>query len=145
MSHLVYARGISLVANGVFSGLGLTMNLVNVPCIKASNDPLPVFTTTYNRASKIGISTIVLSSLAHFYIYYKTRNQRALWCGILSAVSFPYTVLILRPINDELFSLARSKSTDYVRINQLVSAWDNRQWFRTITGGLAFLLNVFYY
>jgi hypothetical protein len=119
--------------------------LSSVPCIKASNDPLPVFTTTYNNASKVAIVNILVSSGAHFFIYYKTRNQRALWCGLLSAFSIPFTVLFMKPINDQLFALSKSKSTNFTQILDLVDAWDRRQWFRTVTGNLAFLLNVFYY
>ncbi|KAI8333370.1 hypothetical protein BC941DRAFT_434520 [Chlamydoabsidia padenii] len=145
MSHLVYARGISLISNGLYAGIGLCINTVNVPSIKASNDPLPAFTSTYERGHKVALTNIALSSAAHFYIYYKTRNQRALWCGLLSVVSVPYTLLLLKPINDQLFALAHTRSTDFKQILELINSWGQRQWFRTIVGNLAFVLNVFYY
>ncbi|KAI8099103.1 uncharacterized protein BX664DRAFT_320392 [Halteromyces radiatus] len=145
MSHLVYARGISLVANGIFAGLGLSMNGVSVPTMRATKDPLPVFTTTYKNGSKIAIASIVISSVCHFYIYHQTNNKHALWCGILSFVSFPFTIQFMRPINNELFALADQNSTDTKKIDTLVTSWDHHQWFRTMAGLSALMINVFYY
>ncbi|KAI8069721.1 hypothetical protein BC940DRAFT_271926 [Gongronella butleri] len=141
MSHLVYARGISLFANGLFAGVGWCMNGVSVPALKASEKVETGFAITYNNAKKIGASTIIVSSLCHFYIYYHTRNKKALWCGIVSFVSFPYTLLVLAPINKQLLGETEAKRSG----QELLRAWDQRQWFRTIAGNAAFLMNIFYY
>lgn len=124
-------------------GLGLTMNLVNVPCIKASSDPLPVFTTTYNNASKFAITNILMASLSHLYISYRTGSARALLCGALTLINIPYTLLFIKPTNDALFRLHRAgtKGNDKA-ILPLINKWNSRQWVRTILGTAAFLLNI---
>ncbi|CAO3632813.1 unnamed protein product [Cunninghamella echinulata] len=133
MSHLVYARGISLVSNGIFAGLGLCMNLVSVPSLRATSDPLPAFKTVYDRGSKIAILNILIATGSHFYIYYKTRNIRSLWCGVFTSFSIPFTIFFMKPINDRLFALHSIRSKDNNTAYELISRWDNRQWLRTVT------------
>lgn len=145
MSHLVYARGISLVSNGIFAGFGACINLVSVPALKSISDPLPAFITTYKNGSKIAIINILVATGSHFYIYYKTRNIRSLWCGVFTFFSIPYTMFFMKPINDQLFALHAVHSKDNAKVHDLVSKWDRRQWLRTITSNIAFLMNVFYY
>ncbi|CAO3629944.1 unnamed protein product [Cunninghamella blakesleeana] len=145
MSHLVYARGISLVSNGIFAGFGVGINLVSVPALKSTSDPLPSFSITYKNGSKIAVTNILLATGSHFYIYYKTRNIRSLWCGVLTFFIIPYTLFIMKPINDQLFALQTVNSKDNNKVQDLISKWDRRQWIRTIVSNAAFLMNVFYY
>ncbi|KAI9015757.1 hypothetical protein CLU79DRAFT_765676 [Phycomyces nitens] len=152
MSDLHYAQSTALLANGVFAGLGLCVNLVCVPAIRSAVNPTAVFHTVYKTASKIAISTIVISSAAHFYTYYQTRQIRSLYLGLLSFASFPYTVIFMMPTNNRLFALDATASPEHYAATSpqkkealaLINKWNKAQLFRTTTGVAAFLIGVLY-
>lgn len=146
LATLIYLpRSIGLFANGVFSGLGFSMNLISVPAIKASKDPLPSFVTTYNNASKVAILSILISTAANAVCYYKTNEKRFLYSSILSFFSFPFTLLFIKPINNQLFALQKlGDDYDRQKVYQLVAKWNKLQAARTIAGTAAFLINILY-
>ncbi|KAI9256605.1 hypothetical protein BDA99DRAFT_516883 [Phascolomyces articulosus] len=139
-----YVLPVAATANGIFAGLGLTINAVTVPALRAGGYPASSWAVTYKNGSKIGIATIIISSFAHFYTYHLTKNHRSLCCGILSLISFPYTIIFMKPTNDRLHALNAQLSPDQKEVVQLVEKWDKLQMFRTAAGTLAFVLTVFY-
>ncbi|KAI8099104.1 uncharacterized protein BX664DRAFT_320394 [Halteromyces radiatus] len=146
MSHLVNARGISLFSNGIYAGVGLTLAAVTIPSLKECKDPLPVFTRSVDNAHILTLSSVLVSSGCHLYIYYKTKNPRALWCGVASFVGLPYTVAFLLPINNQLTVLQEKSTTDdSFKINDLITQWGHRQWFKVLVGNAAFIFNIFFY
>ena len=136
---------IAATANGIFAGLGLTLNTITVPALRAAGYPPAGWAVTYNNGHYIGIASILISSAAHFYTYYLTKNHRSLCCGILSFISFPYTIIFMRSTNDRLHAINRNPTTaDPKEVVQLVEKWNRLQMFRTVTGTLAFVLTIFY-
>lgn len=142
-TQIYYPRSIGLFANGVFAGIGLCMNFVNVPAIKATKDPLPVFYKTYNNTKKLAIASIFVSTISNGVCYNRTKDVRFAYAAVLSFVSFPFTVLFLAPVNNQLFAL-EDKPHDAQKINTLVKKWDSLQYFRTATGIAAFVINILY-
>ncbi|KAG2203370.1 hypothetical protein INT47_010068 [Mucor saturninus] len=142
---IYYPRSIGLFANGVFSGIGLTMNGVSVPAIKASKDPLPSFVKTYNNASKMAIASIFIGTAANAACYYRTNDKKFLYTSILTFVSFPFTLLFIAPINNQLFALQKlGDSYDRNEVYALMEKWNKVQAFRTIAGTAAFIINLVY-
>ena len=143
---LIYApRSIALMANGVFTGLGLSMNFVSVPAIKASKDPLPSFVTTYNNAAKIAIISILTGTISHGICYYKTKQNKYLYASLLSFFSMPFTILAIAPVNNQLFALQKlGDDYDRQKVHALINKWNTLQAFRTITGAAAFAITVLY-
>ncbi|KAI7854518.1 hypothetical protein BDC45DRAFT_508547 [Circinella umbellata] len=136
---------VAATANGIFAGLGLTLSTVTVPALRAAGYPPGAWAVTYNNGHYIGIASIFISSAAHFYTYYLTKSQRSLCCGILSFISFPFTILFMRPTNDRLLAINRNPTiADPKEVVQLVEKWNKFQMFRTVTGTLAFVLTIFY-
>lgn len=146
LQTLIYApRSIALFSTGVFTGLGLTLNLVSVPAIKASKDPLPSFVTTYNNASKLAILNIFVGTVANAVCYHKTKNNKYLYASILTFLSFPFTLLVIAPVNNQLFALEKlGDNYDRSKVQTLVNKWNCLQGFRTVAGTAAFIINVFY-
>lgn len=141
-NNLYYARSVAVSANALFAGLGITLNLVTVPVLRACGYNPQGWAVTYSQGAKLGVSTIVLSTAGHLYVYYKTGNMRALYCGILSAVSFPYTLFFMKPTNDRLQTMAKQLSHEKQEAAALIERWDTLQWFRTVAGSVAFILAV---
>ncbi|KAL9541543.1 hypothetical protein PS6_010249 [Mucor atramentarius] len=139
LATLIYApRSIGLFANGVFTGLGLCMNGVFVPAIKATKDPLPVFYQVYAKASKIAVLSIVVSTAAN-------ADTRFIYSTALSFVSLPYTFFCIMPVNNQLFAMEKEGSSyDRKKVEQHITKWNKLQYFRTITGTAAFLINILY-
>jgi uncharacterized membrane protein len=146
LATLIYLpRSIGLFANGVFSGVGFSMNFVSVPAINASKDPLPSFVTTYNNASKLAILTIFVSTAANAVCYYQTKERRFIYSTALSFFSVPFTLLFIKPVNNQLFALQKlGDDYDRQKVRQLVSKWNKLQAARTIAGTAAFLINILY-
>lgn len=138
---LANLRPIAITANGIFAGLGLTITFAAVPALRAAGYSPRAWQALYRRGAVIGISTILVSSAAHFTTYYLTLDKRALWCGIISFISAPYTMIFMKPTNDRLNLLADTSSKEDA--SQLVEKWTTLQSFRTWAGSLAFLLAVF--
>ncbi|PWA00514.1 hypothetical protein BB558_003421 [Smittium angustum] len=133
---------LALFENGIFTGLSYTMNLVSVPIMKASSDPLSAFCTNLEKASTIGVLTSVIGGLSHFYVYYKTGSIGSMICGIGSIIIIPYTLMFIMPTNNILTQMHREKSTDKQRVFKLVSKWNRLQWVRTIIGTGTFVLAI---
>jgi uncharacterized membrane protein len=146
LATLIYLpRSISLFANGIFSGIAVTLNFVCVPAIKASKDPLPSFITTFNNASKMAVFSALVGTAANAVCYYRTNDTRFIHSALLSFSSFPFTVFFLHPVNLQLFALQKDGDDyDTKKAKNLVTKWNKLQHFRTITGLAAFLINILY-
>ncbi|KAI9492277.1 hypothetical protein BDB00DRAFT_829134 [Zychaea mexicana] len=138
-----HVQPIAATANGIFAGLGLTLNGVTIPALRVGGYPVASWAVTYKNGSKIGIATIFISSAAHFYTYYLTKNRRALYCGIASLISFPYTLIFMKPTNDRLHELNANPAHDQKEVVGLVEKWDKLQMFRTGAGLAALWLTLF--
>lgn len=140
---IYYPRSVGLFANGVFAGLGLSGNFVNVPAIRASKDPLPVFYKTYNNGKIIAMASILVSTVSNSICYYRTKDVRFVYAAVLSFVSGPFTALFIAPVNNQLFAL-EDKPLDARKVDTLVKKWNKFQYFRTATGVAAFVINISY-
>lgn len=136
-----------VLANGIYAGLGLAVSLSSVPVLRVVPDPVPAWAITYKTGAKIAISSILLSSTAHFYLYYRTKDTRALVAGVLTFVSGPFTLIFMKPINDKLLAMNDNATVirDKIESNQLLEKWTKLQWFRTIAGSSAFIYAVISY
>jgi uncharacterized membrane protein len=146
LATLIYLpRSIGLFANGLFTGIGFSMNLISVPAIRASKDPLPSFITTYNNASKVAVLSIIVSTVANAVCYYKTKERTFIYSTALSAFSFPFTLLFIKPVNNQLFALQKlGDDYDRKKVHDLITKWNKLQAVRTIASTAAFLINILY-
>ncbi|KAG2218224.1 hypothetical protein INT45_000766 [Circinella minor] len=138
-----FVHPVAATANGIFVGLGLSMNFVSVPTLRAVGHPVAGWATTYKYGSKIAVSCILISSAMHFYTYYLTGERRSFYCGIASFISGPYTVMIMSPTNNLLLAANANPSHDKKQVVQLIEKWNKFQYFRTIAGTVALVLTVF--
>ncbi|GAN01500.1 hypothetical protein MAM1_0008c00933 [Mucor ambiguus] len=146
LSTLIYApRSIGLFANGVFTGIGLCMNYVCVPAIKATKDPLPVFRQVYGKTSQIAKLSILVSTVANAVCYYRTKDTRFIYSTALSFLSFPFTLIFMMPVNNQLLAMEKDGANyDRKQVHQHVAKWNKLQYVRTLSGTAAFLINILY-
>lgn len=146
LQSLIYApRSIALISNGVFAGLGISMNCVSVPAIMASKDPLPSFAKTYSNGAKVAVLNILIGTISNAVCYYKTKENRFLYASILTFLSIPITAILIAPVNNQLFALQKlGDNYDRAKVQALVAKWNRLQALRTITGTAAFIINVLY-
>ena len=138
-----FVHPVAAIANGIFAGLGLSINFVIIPTLRAVGHPVAGWATTYKYGSKIAISCIFISSAMHFYTYYLTGERRSLYCGIASFVSGPYTGIFMLGTNNLLHAAGANPSHDKKQVIQLIEKWNKLQYFRTIAGTVALILTVF--
>ncbi|KAI8642064.1 hypothetical protein BD408DRAFT_367093 [Parasitella parasitica] len=146
LATLIYApRSIGLLANGVFTGIGICMNCVCVPAIKSSKDPLPVFYQVYKKTSVIAIASIFVSTAANAVCYNRTKDTRFVYSTALSFLSFPFTVFFMRPVNNRLFAMEKEGDNyDRKKVETHITKWNQLQYFRTLAGTAAFIINILY-
>ncbi|KAL0097397.1 hypothetical protein J3Q64DRAFT_1059439 [Phycomyces blakesleeanus] len=150
MSDIQYARSTALFANGIFAGFSLCMKAACLPSAKASLNPTTAFRTLYKNGTPIGALVILVSSAANFYIYYRTRESRSLYLGLLSFASLPYTFLVMNPLNKRLFALDATiskESNPEISLHKkealgILTKWNKLQLFKVVTSVSAFFISV---
>ncbi|KAI9271501.1 hypothetical protein BDA99DRAFT_500250 [Phascolomyces articulosus] len=138
-----YVFPVAATANGIFAGLGLTINFVTVPALRAAGYPVAGWAVTYKNGAKLAVSTILISSAMHFYKYYLTKETRSFYCGVASLFSAPFTIICMSSTNNRLHALNADPSHDKRQVVQLVEKWNKLQYARTIAGVVALGLTLF--
>ncbi|KAL9555764.1 hypothetical protein MBANPS3_002203 [Mucor bainieri] len=111
----------------------------------ASKDPLPFFRQVYTRTSQIARLSILVSTVANAVCYYRTKDTRFIYSTALSFVSFPFTILFMMPVNNELLAMDKEGANyDRKQVYQRVVKWNKLQYVRTLSGAAAFLINILY-
>ncbi|RCI06299.1 hypothetical protein CU098_013293 [Rhizopus stolonifer] len=143
---LIYVpRSIALLSSGLFAGASISINYTNVPAIKASKDPLPVFVKTYKQGAKQAITEILVSTAAGAACYYYTHDKRFVYASIASFFSAPFTAFAIAPVNNQLFALEKQGDNyDRKKVYELVKKWNKLHAVRTCASIIAFLIHVLY-
>ncbi|KAI8380932.1 uncharacterized protein BYT42DRAFT_564708 [Radiomyces spectabilis] len=139
MTDYYIARTVAVASTGILTGFGWTLNTVTVPAIQATSDPVPAFVRTYKNASKFAVSHIIIAAVSNGLCYYQNRQSRYFYGMIFSAALVPFTILFIKPINDQLFALEGKENYDRKKAYQLVQRWNKLQWFRTLSSTVAFV------
>jgi len=145
MLNLESLSRVLTLSTGIFAGMNLGISCVVVPGILESNDPLPVWKMVYKGASKIAVASLLTSATTATLCFVKngmgSGSAGFLATGILSFSIIPYTLLMMKPVNDHLFSLNPKEEPKNVK--EIVRQWDKLHWVRTIVGILVFGSHVF--
>jgi uncharacterized membrane protein len=120
-------------------------SLITVPAILESNDPLPVWRKFFRRGLEVAVASIITSTAAGVTCFVKKgmgmENIGFLAAGILSFGILPYTIVMMKPMNDRLLGMKLNEEVKTVK--PYVTTWGNRHWIRTITGIIVFAITVF--
>jgi hypothetical protein len=138
---MVPLQFIAIVCSGVFAGAALYISVVEHPArLKAGvSIALLEFRPSYARASVLQVAMVVSTSICSIALWLLSHDWTWLIGGGFIAVSIPFTLLVIKPVNRLLLNAA-SPPSDTVTL-ELLTRWGHLHLVRTITGllGFAFL------
>jgi hypothetical protein len=134
------AGQLALVTAALFAGAAIYVNLAEQPARLRLDDRgllaewQPAYKRGFAMQAPLAVAGFLLGSLAGW--------QTANWLWFVGAVviglNWPYTLLVIMPINGRLMALSPDAATPEVR--ELVSAWGNLHGVRSALGAAATLI-----
>ncbi|MBL4767706.1 MAG: DUF1772 domain-containing protein [Rhodobacteraceae bacterium] len=135
---MILLEFVALFLSGTFFGAAIYISIAQHPATMKAGIPLAekFFPPMYNLAAPMQIVSAIggtLAGLAQWLL-----GGGALWAiGAMLLVSIiPYTVIVLKPINDQLLE-ANSQRTN-IETEKLLNQWAPRHWVRSVVSGFSF-------
>ncbi len=125
---------------GTFFGAAVYISMAQHPATMKAGVPFATkfFPPMYGLASRLQIALAIGGTLAGVIQWYLLREP--LWAIGAAFLFFviPYTVIALKPINDQLLDLNTERSNS--QIENLLNRWAPRHWVRSVASGLSFVV-----
>ena len=127
---------------GTFFGAAVYISLAQHPATMKAGIPVAekFFPPMYGHAAPMQIATAIGGTLAGLIIWFMGGD--ALWllgAALLFSV-IPFTVFVLKPINDQLLDTNAKRSNE--ETEALLKRWAPRHWVRSIASGLSFAVYI---
>jgi hypothetical protein len=137
---MIIVEIIALFCCGTFFGAAIYISIAQHPASLQAGVPFAAkfFPPMYNLAAPMQIILAMGGTLAGLAQWYFSNDT--LWmigAGLLAFV-IPFTVIVLKPINDQLLNPNIELSTS--ETETLLKKWAPRHWLRSIASGLSFLV-----
>ena len=133
---------VAVTCSGAFFGATLYITLVQHPAMLAAGLPFAArfFSPMYHRAAALQATLAIVGSAAALVAW--LRGATAVWlvAALLLFAVVPFTLLIVKPVNDQLFALGRD--ADVSAIEPLLRQWSRLHAVRTVLSGIAFAVLV---
>ena len=131
---------LALFLCGTFFGAAVYISMAQHPATMKAGIPFATkfFPPMYDLASRLQIALAVGGTLAGVIQWYLIRDP--LW-AIGAALLFfviPFTVVVLKPINDQLLDPDAQRPDS--QTEDLLAQWAPRHWVRSIASGLSFVV-----
>lgn len=137
---MVLIEFLALFFCGTFFGAAVYISIAQHPaCMKAG---VPVaekfFPPMYGLAAPMQIASALGGTVAGLIQWYLADD--ILWAVGAAFLVFviPYTVVVLKPINDQLLNPEAQRTESETK--NLLNQWAPRHWVRSITSGLSFAI-----
>ena len=136
---MIFVEIIALLMCGTFFGAAVYISIAQHPALMKAGAPVAAkfFPPMYKLAAPMQIVLAVGGTLAGLIRWYLAGD--ALWAigaGLLAFV-IPYTLLVLKPINDQLLDANAIRPDS--KTEELLKQWASRHWARSIASGLSFI------
>lgn len=131
------AGPVALALAGAFAGAAYYVNEAEQPARMALNDGslLAQWKRSYARAVTMQAGLAALSGAFGLLVWWDTDDWRWLVAAILILANWPYTLLVIKPINDQLNAVADKDAGAGSRA--LIEKWGRLHAIRTALGILA--------
>ena len=131
---------ISLFACGTFFGAAVYISIVQHPASMQAGVEVAgrFFVPMYRLAAPMQITSALVGSIGGAILSLLIWDP--LWAiGALLLVSvIPFTLLVLKPINDQLLDSSADRSD--LETEVLLKKWAPRHWVRSVASGLSFAI-----
>jgi hypothetical protein len=131
-------RSVATLCSGIFFGATLYVSLVQHPAALETGTEFAArfFPEMYGRAAVMQASLASVGALAAFAAWFYGARPIVLAAVALLIGVIVFTLVVIRPVNEELISGAIDPSS--ARAAELLVRWGWLHWGRTILSGLAF-------
>lgn len=97
----------------------------------------------YTRGYMMQASLALLSGVAGVLCWWNTGNANWLGGGLLMLANWPWTMMVIMPVNRKLIAIGAGQYADDQEITQLLSRWSERHAVRSLLSFLAVLCFVY--
>lgn len=136
---MIFVEIIALFLCGTFFGAAVYISIAQHPASMKAGVPFAAkfFPPMYKLAAPLQIILAVGGTLAGLIQWYLSGDT--LWAigSVLLVFVIPFTLLVLKPINDQLLDPNAERSDS--QTEQLLNQWAPRHWVRSIASGLSFV------
>ena len=131
---------LAVLASGLFTGGALFVNFVEHPARMELGPVLgvPSFAAMYKRAAKMQPLLAFLSFFGGAAAWLAGANAWWLVGGIIMGSLFPYTIILMLPLNKELIDPGLDKNSP--RALELLGHWGNLHKYRAFAALVAFVI-----
>ncbi len=131
---------LAVLACGLFTGGALFIHFVEHPARMELGPVLgvPSFAAMYKRAAKMQPLLAFLSFLGGTAAWFAGAKAWWLVGGIIMGALFPYTIILMLPLNRELIDSGLDKNSP--RAAELLDHWGNLHKYRAFAALVAFVI-----
>jgi hypothetical protein len=131
---------LALICAAVFFGAAVFVNVAEQPARLALDDRamLLEWQRSYNRAAPMQAGLAMASAILGFIAAWQTRDWRWALGAVVILANWPYTLLIIKPINDKLHAIPAEQANAEAR--QMVMSWGHLHAGRSGLGLIATLI-----
>ncbi len=137
---MVLVEFFALFLCGTFFGAAVYISIAQHPASMKAGVPFAAkfFPPMYSLAAPLQVVLAVGGALAGLIQWYLVGD--ALWAIGATLLIFvvPFTLLVLKPINDQLLDPNTERSDSQTK--DLLNQWGPRHWIRSIASGLSFIV-----
>lgn len=128
---------LALMTSSVFTGAAIYINVAEQPArLKLENNPLlEEWKFAYKRGFKMQAPLALFSALFGFVSFLNTYSIMSLIGSIVILANWPYTMIVLMPLNKKLMNSDANGETRY-----LIKKWNSLHTVRSTLGILAALI-----
>ena len=128
---------LALVVAALFAGAAFYVNFAEQPARLATDDraALRQWQRSYERAALMRASLAMVAFLLGLAAWFVGRDFRLLAGAVAIVLAWPYTLLIIKPVNDRLN--ATTPESAGAESRALIERWGRLHAGRTVLGALA--------
>ena len=128
---------LALVTAALFAGAAIYVNIAEQPArLELDDSPLLAeWKPAYRRGAVMQASLAVVSGLLGLAAWWTSRDPWLLVGGLLILANWPYTLLVIAPVNNKLKTTPLDQADAATR--QLVQRWGRLHAGRSLLGALA--------
>jgi hypothetical protein len=136
------AELLALVSASAFTGAAFYINVAEHPArmTLSADAALAQWKPAYKSGALMQASLALVGALCAFAAAYASRDWRWVLAGAVLLVNWPYTLLVIMPVNKRL--MVRSSNDDEETTRALLHRWNRLHAVRTVFGAASALIAI---